>query len=478
MATTQQVVTSTLPTAFEEFYKTGVSAAQSPTGKAMPGLIPQAFGLYGQGTPEAFQQQYVDPLKAANLYGTQRVLGLTGTQQQVGREVRELGTPSQFGAGASALQQGAGGLAGLLNQQPLSVTAPNLQQFQMGPSDVVYGQQYQAPSMITAQTGYQPQLSTFQLGQQERFGAQQAQEYMSPYMQNVTDVAKRRAVEDAQKAQLGANLGAARQGTYGGARQLLAQTERERGLREQLGDIQARGLESSFAQAQQQFERDRAAQLQAQQANLQAALGVQQLGTQTGLQTALANLSSAQQANVQNQAAQLQTQGLNADQALRAALANQQAGITIGQQNLQAALGVQQLGAGQSLEAQRANQASALQAQQQQAQAALGLGQIGSQLGQLGVAQQAADIDRIKTLGAYGDLERAIAQQQVDAKYADVMRGIEFPESQLEKLSGFIRGIPMTGSVQTTTTPPPSFASQLSGMGIAGLGLYNAMQGR
>jgi hypothetical protein len=75
-------------------------------------------------------------------------------------------------------------------------------------------------------------------------------------------------------------------------------------------------------------------------------------------------------------------------------------------------------------------------------------------------------------------LERAYAQQGIDARYADLMRGIEFPESQLEKLSGFIRGIPMTGSVQTTTTPPPSFASQLSGMGIAGLGLYNAMMGK
>jgi hypothetical protein len=477
MATTQQVVTSTLPTAFEEFYKTGLTAAQSPTGQAVKGLIPQAFGLYGQGTPAQFKADYIDPLTKAGLYGAGRVAGLSQTQTDLGKQITQMGTPSQFGTGTTALQRGSEGLAGLLNQQALSVAAPNLQQFQMGPADVVYGQQYQAPSMVTAQTGYQPQLSAFQIGQQERFGAQQAEEYMSPYMQNVTDVAKRRAIEDAQKTQLGANLGAARQGTYGGARQLLAQTERERGLREQLGDIQTRGLESAFGQAQQQFERDRAAQLQTQQANLQAALGVQQLGTQTGLQTALANLSAEQQANVQNQAAQLQTQGLNAQQALQAALANQQAGLTVGQQNLQAALGIQQLGAGQSLEAQRANQAAGLQAAQQQQQAALGLGQIGSQLGQLGVAQQAADIDRLKTLGAYGDLERALSQQQIDARYADLMRGIEFPESQLDKLSGFIRGIPMTGSVTQTTTPPPSFASQLSGMGIAGLGLYNAMTG-
>jgi hypothetical protein len=133
------------------------------------------------------------------------------------------------------------------------------------------------------------------------------------------------------------------------------------------------------------------------------------------------------------------------------------------------------LGRARALEAQRANQAAALQAAQQRAQSAIGLGQMGQQFGQLGVAQQAADIDRLKTLGAYGDLERALAQQGIDARFADLARGIEFPEMQLDRLSGFIRGIPMSDKVETTTTPPPSFASQLSGMGIAGLGLYREL---
>jgi hypothetical protein len=60
------------------------------------------------------------------------------------------------------------------------------------------------------------------------------QAYMSPYMQNVVEIQKQAAIEDAQRAQLGANLGAARQGTYGGARQTLAQTQREAGLNKQL----------------------------------------------------------------------------------------------------------------------------------------------------------------------------------------------------------------------------------------------------
>jgi hypothetical protein len=80
---------------------------------------------------------------------------------------------------------------------------------------------------------------------------------MSPYFQNVVDAQQRQAIDAARQSQLGGNLAAARQGTYGGARQALLQGQRESGLRTQLGDIQARGLQDAYSQAQQQFERDR-----------------------------------------------------------------------------------------------------------------------------------------------------------------------------------------------------------------------------
>lgn len=311
MPTSQVVQTSQIPSAFETYYTSGAEGQK--------GLIPQAFQLYGQGTPSAFQSKYVDPLKAANLYGAQRVAPMSEMQQQVGTQLGQMTTPTQFTMGTGALGAGYQTLGGL-------------------------------PSMLTP-------------GQMEQ--------YMSPYMQDVLDVQKRQAVTDAQKAQLGQNLAAARQGTYGGARQLLAQTERERALGQQLGDIQARGMQSAYEAAQRGLEAERAARIQ---------------------------------------------QGL-------------------------------------------------------------GLGTLGQQFGQLGVAQQAADIDRLKTMGAYGDLQRALAQQQMDVRYQDLLKGIEFPESQLEKLSGFIRGIPTTDVTQTTTTPPPSFASQLAGLGLSGLSLYNLLGG-
>lgn len=74
---------------------------------------------------------------------------------------------------------------------------------------------------------------------------------MSPYMQGVVDIQKREAITDAQKAQLAQNLGAARQGTYGGARQVLAATERERQLGQRLADIQASGMQRAYEAAAQ-----------------------------------------------------------------------------------------------------------------------------------------------------------------------------------------------------------------------------------
>jgi len=79
--------------------------------------------------------------------------------------------------------------------------------------------------------------------------------YMNPYQQNVTDVAKAAAVREAQIAQSAGNLGAARQGTYGGARQTLANSERERNLLSNLSNIQAQGSNQAYQQAisNQQF---------------------------------------------------------------------------------------------------------------------------------------------------------------------------------------------------------------------------------
>ena len=107
-------------------------------------------------------------------------------------------------------------------------------------------------------------------------GAQQA--FMSPYMQNVVDVQKQEAIRDAQKGQLGQNLAAARQGTYGGARQLLAGTERERNLGDQLAQIQASGSQRAYEDAIRSMQFGTTAGLQGAQTASQAGAVLGQLG--------------------------------------------------------------------------------------------------------------------------------------------------------------------------------------------------------
>ena len=396
-------------------------------------------------------------------YGQERIAGFTPEQQAVQREAAGLRGPTEFGtaqglattAGLGALSAGqydAGRFRaqqiGMPQLRDLGMAAPglvqagqfgapqmgaaqtgftpNLQMFQMGPAREVGAREVSAPTMEAARTSYgQGPLEQFRMTAPQQFGVTEAQQYMSPFISAALEPQMREAVTSARRAQVAQDLGATRQGTYGGSRQLLAAMERERNLGQQLGDIQARGMQTAFESAQQQFERDRAAGMSAQQANLQAALQQQQLGTQTGLQAALANLSNEQQARVNNQAMQFQAQGMNAEQAMRAALANQGVDVTRGQQNLQAALQTQQLGTQTGLQAALANLDAASQANVQNLAAQLqtqGLNAdqalraaLANQQAQLTTGQQNLEAAlRTQQLGAQTGLEALRANQQAD----------------------------------------------------------------
>jgi hypothetical protein len=101
-------------------------------------------------------------------------------------------------------------------------------------------------------------------------------------------------------------------------------------------------------------------------------------------------------------------------------------------------------------------------------------------MGAVGTSQLAGQMDITKAQGAYGDLQRAVQQQQLDAQYKDLMDRLNQPLSNVETMSNLARGVPLTqtGGTQSVTTPPPSFASQLAGMGLTGLSLYNMFPGR
>jgi hypothetical protein len=177
-------------------------------------------------------------------YRGERIAGISDLQREARGDVAGMELPGQFGTGTSMAE--TGGLAALNagDRYLGAVTDPNI-----------------------------------------------TRAFMSPYMQNVVELQKAAAIRDAQKAQLGADLGAARQGSYGGARQLLATTERERALGSQLADIQARGTQAAYEQALKNMQFGTEAGLRGAATGIQGAQTLGQLGTaqqQTGLDLARA----------------------------------------------------------------------------------------------------------------------------------------------------------------------------------------------
>ena len=447
MATT--TVTSgqqTIPEVLEPYF-TG-------TGTTGTGLLPKAQEIFGRD----YKTAYGDALSAQGLEGAGRISRLSDNEVLAGQQIADLGQPTQFGQGQAAYGQGLGSLGqaqGLYQNGP-NVNAPSLNQYQMaGPQTINAPQGLSSFDIAGAGNVGAQNLNMYQMAGPQSYTGQNVTQFMSPYQQNVVDVQKAEAMRDAQKQLAGANLGSSRQGTYGGARNALMQSEAQRNLQTQMGNNQAQ----QAANAQ----------------NLQAQLGVQQLGSGQSMQAQLANQQAQQQAQLANQQARLGVQQLGSGQNMQAQLANQAAQQGTNQANLQAQLGIQQLGAGQSLEAQRANQAAQMQRAAGLGQLGQTYGQLGQGLGQQGALQQQADIARSAALGAYGGTERQVAQQQIDAQYQDQMRALGFPEQQLGSMSNILRGVPLGDAfgTQTTTATPPSFASQLAGIGLGGLSLAN-----
>jgi hypothetical protein len=115
--------------------------------------------------------------------------------------------------------------------------------------------------------------------------------YMNPYMQNVVERQQADAQRQSQIAGQTQQAQAARSGAFGGSGDYLMRGQAAGNLARQKGDIQAQGLNSAYQQAMGQFNqeqqaRQQAAQLNAQQQQYGAGLGLQ------GLQTALSGANT------------------------------------------------------------------------------------------------------------------------------------------------------------------------------------------
>jgi hypothetical protein len=363
--------------------------------------------------PEYAQSQFLDILGRGEAlsrapyqtYGGERVSPFSGLQEQAFQRAETQEMAPQLGA--------ATGLAGLASLQglqagrfqpgrftPMGVQGPQLQQFQLG-----------APMGVGTQSFTQP-------------GA--AEQYMSPYMQQVVGIQQREAQRQADIAATERGAQAVRAGAFGGSRQAIMDAEAQRNLAQQMGDIQATGSQAAFQQAQDLFGRE------------------QQMG-------------------------------------LQAQMANQQAGLTAGQANLQSLLQTQQLGAGQSMEAQRANQqalADAQRAFEQSRQFGADLGLRGGAqalqgaqtLGQLGQQQFGQEMDITGLQSRMGAEQQQREQQILDQQFADFQAQRDFPYQQLGFYSDLLRGAGGT-SRSIYAQPQPSTLQTVAGLGTAAAGL-------
>lgn len=275
--------------------------------------------------------------------------------------------------------------------------------------------------------------------------------YMDPYQQNVTDVAKREAARQMNQRQAQVGLQAAGSGSLGGYREAIMRGENERNLMQHMSDIQTKGSQDAYRNAQQAFEADRAARGQMEQFR-QSQFGMNEQARQ--------------------RAAELRQQGFSIGEAARQAqeqFGQSQYGLNQSALQQQGILGLQAQEA-----AQRGQIAAAdnVLAQNQNQLAAAGL------MGDIAGQQQDMEMERLAAMERAGMMERALMQQGLDIGYGDFLTQQGYPRETLQYFANLMYGAPIQPGAQTAVYgQQPSTTQQLLGSGIAGLGLYNALGG-
>jgi len=132
---------------------------------------------------------------------------------------------------------------------------------------------------------------TFNPYQTQQFTGNNVQAYMSPYMQNVVERQQADAQRQADIARQTQGAQAARSGAFGGSGDYLMRGQAAGNLARQKGDIQAKGLQDAYTQAMGQFNQSQAQNLAGQQLNAQQQQFGAGLGLQ-GLQTAMTGAKS------------------------------------------------------------------------------------------------------------------------------------------------------------------------------------------
>lgn len=343
-------------------------------------------------------------------YQDQRLAGMSDTTAQ-GLNMTTNFANSGLGPATSAPE--ISGLAALGGLGMQNYQSANITNSYNGPQQG----DYQGSNITSQQIGFDGQPTNAGINQvtSNNFDQNAAQQYMSPYMQDVIDVSKQHALSDygTQQAMNNANMAAA--GAFGGSRQSVMNMIGQNQLMTNLSDLQATGMQNAYENAQQQFNADRSSSMQAQQANQGAGLTMAQANQQAALNAAQANEQSRQYGygateSAYQKAADL---GLNAQQ-----LSEQfrQSGKELGLKGMDIA-----------------NTAANSMVNQQQGLDAMNLSRIKAQLGA-------------------GQTQEDYSQQQLDQAYNDFVNQRDSERQNLQFFSSLLQGVPISPNRDITQT--------------------------
>ena len=361
----------------------GGSGGGSQTSKSTTTNLPEyAQPFYEELMKQTAQQTYttdasgnVTGVKDFVPYTGDRVVGFTPQQQAVQQGVMGLQTPGQFGTATQTLgnvntlgtSAAAQGLTGALGYTP-------------GTTETL---RMEAPTNVPSFT----------------YGGAETNPYTSAVTEEAIKEARRQGDITANKFAM-QSIG---QGTFGGGREALMTGENNARTNALIADLRAKGNQAAFENAQNQFERDRTANINVGGQNLQAEMQRRQM---------------------------------------------EQAGGQFGAK-LQADLGLG--GLGTTLQSAQAT-------------------------GALGAQEQMANLERLKSQAATAGQQQALDQEIANVKFQQFKEEQDYERALLEYQSNILRGTSgALGSTQVQYAPPPSMASQIGGLGIAGLGLYNQL---
>jgi hypothetical protein len=311
----------------------GIGGSQEASLRAQAGYTPDFSKLQdGAFRPNAVQTENYNQALGNNV--------LSAAQAQS----HQIGAAPQIGS----LGQITGG----------NYNAERIASNQIGPLGQAQGGTYRPDGVMADQVARMEQL------QSRDFSSADAQRYMNPYTQQVTENTTREMMRANDLGRQADASRAAKAGAFGGSRGAIVQAERDRNFGYQLGDTVAKLNQDAYGNAQGQFNTDINRALQAGQFNVGTDLQRAQQNQQANLQAGQANQAAGARAAEFGLGQALDASKYNIGTDLARQQQNQQSALQAAQANQAADSRASEFGLDQGFRAQGQNVANDLQRQQ------------------------------------------------------------------------------------------------------------------